>query len=352
MRIGMIAPLEIRVPPVAYGGTELIVSLLTEELTRRGHEVTLFASGDSVTRAKLECVCSHFLRGTDRNKFILNMLNVVSCLEKADRFDIIHNHTETEGMSTAGLVGTPMLSTLHGNMKGDQLVLFSRYKGWWNTISKSAKSLMPEKERFAGVIYNAIDAAAYPFNATSDDSYLLFLSRMSYDKGVHLAIEAAKKMGRRLLISGNIDKPDEPYFKTMVLPHVDGDQIQFLGESDFKKKCELMMGAYCLLAPLCWEEPFGLFMIESMVCGTPVIALRRGSAPEVVKHADTGFVVGTLDELVSAVDKVPSISRERCREWVEENFTAPRLADDYLRAYNMILSGPVAPVLSKEQVSG
>jgi glycosyltransferase involved in cell wall biosynthesis len=338
MRIAMLAPLEIRVPPVAYGGTEVIVSLLTEELVRRGHEVTLFASGDSVTTARLEYVCTHFLRGTDRNKFILNMLNVASCLEQADKFDIIHNHTETEGMSTAKLVKTPMLTTLHGNFKGDQLVLFAHYRGWWNTISQSARSLMPAKEKFAGVIYNAIDVKAYPFNGTRDDSYLLFLSRMSYEKGVHVAIEAARKMGRKLIIAGNIDKPDEEYFKTMVLPGVDGDLVRFIGEADFQKKMELMMGASCLLAPLCWEEPFGLFMIEAMACGAPVIAFRRGSAPEVVKHKETGFIVDNIDGLISAVDKIPSIDRRACREHVERNFDAPRLADDYLRAYNRILS--------------
>lgn len=351
MRIGMVAPLEIRVPPVAYGGTELIVSLLTEELVRRGHDVTLFASGDSITSAKLETVCSHFLRGTDRNKIILNMLNVASCLERADEFDIIHNHTEVEGMSTAGLVKTPMLSTIHMNFTDDQLLLFSRYKGWWNTVSNSAKSLVPSKERFAGVIYNAIDVKAFPFSPVHDDSYLLFLSRMAYHKGVHLAIEVAKKMGRKLLIAGNIDKPDEEYFKTMVLPGIDGDLIQFLGEADFKKKTELMLGAYCLLAPICWEEPFGLFMAEAMACGTPVIALRRGSAPEVVQHNKTGFVVDSVDEMIAAVDKIPLIDRKYCREYVEKNFDYPRLVDDYLRAYNMVLSSSSVPVYNKEAVT-
>ncbi len=173
MRIAMIAPLELRVPPIAYGGTELVVSLLTEELVSRGHDITLFASGDSITRARLESVCPHSLRGSDKDKGILNLLNTVSCLQRADQFDIIHNHTTVEGMSTAGLVKTPVLTTLHGDLNGDFRTLFTHYQGWYNAISGSAQSLLPEKERFAGVIYNAIDCASYPFNAGERDDYLL-----------------------------------------------------------------------------------------------------------------------------------------------------------------------------------
>jgi len=339
MRIAMISPLEMRVPPIAYGGTELVVSLLTEELVRRGHDVTLFASGDSVTSAKLISVCPHFLRGSGRNADILTMLSVVSCLEQADKFDIIHNHTCFEGLSTAGLAKTPMLTTLHGNLKGDWLELFSYYKGWYNTISRSAKSLLPGKERFAGVIYNSIDVGSYPFNDSSREPTLLFLSRISYEKGPHLAIEVAKKSCRKLIIAGNVHPADEEYFRTMVMPEVDGDQIQYVGEADYHHKRELLAEAYCLLAPITWQEPFGLYFIEAMACGTPVVVFNRGSAPEVVKHGETGFVVDTLDEMVNAVDQVYQIDQRRCREYVEERFDVPRMVDDYLRAYERVLSG-------------
>ena len=337
MRIGMIAPLEMRVPPVAYGGTELVVSLLTEELVRRGNEVTLFASGDSLTSARLVSVCSHFLRGTDRDKAVLNMLNAVNCLEMADEFDIIHNHTQLEGMSIAGLVRTPMLTTLHGNLKGDWLNLFYHYKGWYNTISKSARSLLPERDNFVGVIYNSIDVKAYPYNGNRRDSYLLFLSRISPEKGPHLAIEVARCTGMRLLIAGNVDSVDERYFREEVLPQVDGDQIKFVGEVVFPQKVELLTGAYCLLAPVTWAEPFGLFMAEAMACGTPVVALNRGSIPEVVKHGKTGFVVNTLKEMVDAIPLVEQINPADCRRHVEENFDVPRMVDDYFRAYNRVL---------------
>ena len=337
MRIAMISPLEMRVPPVAYGGTELIVSLLTEELVRKGHDVTLFASGDSITCAQLEPICPHFLRGSDRDKNILNLVNVVSCLERASGFDIIHNHTCLEGMATAGLVSTPMLSTLHGGLDGDWLILFSRYKGWYNTISRSAKSLLPEKERFAGVIYNAIDVDSYPFNGSTHEPYLLFLSRISHEKGPHIAIEVARRLGRRLIIAGNVDDVDEQYFRTKIMPEVDGDQIQYVGEADYYRKRELLPQAYCLLAPITWNEPFGLFLVEAMACGTPVVVFNRGSAPEVVKNGETGFVVNTVDEMVDAVGNVHRIDPKRCREYAEQRFDVSRMADDYLRTYEYIL---------------
>lgn len=338
MRIGMISPLEMRVPPVAYGGTELIVSLLTEEFVKRGHEVTLFASGDSVTQARLVSVCDHYLRGSDRDKAVLNMMNVVACIERSREFDIIHNHTQAEGMSMACLTNTPVLSTLHGNLQGDMRLLFENYCGWYNTISISSKYLLPQKDRFAGVIYNAIDVKAFPFKESRDgDPYLLFLSRISHEKGPHLAIEVAKKVGMRLLIAGNVDTIDIRYFDSEILPRVDGDQIKYLGEADFKKKIDLMAGAYALLAPITWSEPFGLFMVEAMACGTPVIVMNRGSAPEVVKHGKTGFVTDTLADMVEAVGKVTQIDRSACRKHVEEKFDVPRMATDYLEAYERVI---------------
>jgi glycosyltransferase involved in cell wall biosynthesis len=343
MRIGIISPLEMRVPPVAYGGTELIVSLLAEEFVERGHDVSLFASGDSISKARLISVCSHYLRGSNRAKDVLNMLNAVACVEMANEFDIIHNNTQLEGMSLAGLIKTPMLTTLHGNLKGDWHLLFDHYSGWYNTISNSANSLLPKKERFAGVIYNAIDIKKFPFNGSERDSYLLFLSRVSPEKGPHLAIEVAKKVGMRLIIAGNINNTDEKYFKNEILPKIDGNFIKYVGEADFNQKIELISGAFSLLAPITWPEPFGLFMIEAMACGTPVIVLNKGSAPEVVKHRETGFVVNTLSEMVEAVSKIPYINKTTCRRWVENNFDAPRMAEDYLRAYNHILQKtPVA----------
>jgi glycosyltransferase involved in cell wall biosynthesis len=337
MRIAIIAPLEIRVPPVAYGGTELVVSLLTEALVNRGHDVTLFASGDSVTSARLHAVLPHFLRGTTRAKGLLNLLNTVSCLNQADRFDIIHNHTG-EGMATAHLVKTPMLTTLHGHLDEDWRLVFSRYRGWYNTISQSAKALLPAHEGFAGVVYNAIDVQSYPFNGGHREPHLLFLSRMSPEKGPHLAIEVARRLGCKLVLAGNVDAVDEEFFKAVVLPQVDGDQIQYVGEADYYLKRELLAQAYCLLAPLTWAEPFGLFMAEAMACGTPVIAFGRGAAPEVVKHGETGLIVHSLAEMAEAVSRVPTIDPHRCRAHVERHFDVPLMTDRYLATYEVVLT--------------
>jgi glycosyltransferase involved in cell wall biosynthesis len=272
------------------------------------------------------------------------MLNAVSCIERADQFDIIHNNTQLEGMSIARLVKTPMLTTLHGNLNGDLLLLFNHYTGWYNTISLSAKSLLPEKERFAGVIYNAIDVDAFPFDGSRTKSYLLFLSRISREKGPHLAIEVAKKVGMRLIIAGNVDKTDEQYFRKEILPKIDGDQIKYVGEADFNQKIELMLGAYCLLAPIAWPEPFGLFMVEAMACGAPVIVLNHGSASEVVRHRETGFVVNNLTEMADAVEKIDDIDRAECRKHVKQRFDAPRMAEDYLRTYERIMAESMAVI--------
>lgn len=325
-----------RVPPVAYGGTELVVSLLTEELVRRKHDVTLFASGDSVTSAHLAPGSETFLRGSSRNKEVLSLLNAVTCLEQAGTFDIVHNHTALEGMAMAGLVKTPVLTTLHGHFAGDWQLIYDRYSGWYNTISQSAKMLLPPKERFAGVIYNGIDCSTYPYNPGPREDFMLYLSRISHEKGAHLAVEVARRLGRRLVIAGNVDSVDVEYFETKVRPHVDGELIQYVGEADYTCKRDLLSRASCLIAPITWNEPFGLFMVEAMACGTPVVVSRRGSAPEVVEHGVTGYVVDSLDEMVEAMGKVHTISPEACRERAEREFSVERMTGGYLAAYERI----------------
>ena len=338
MRIAMVAPLELRVPPPAYGGTELVVSLLTEELVRRGHEVTLFASGDSITSARLHSICPTFLRGSSRNKAVLNLMNVRACLEQADRFEVIHNHTVLEGIGLASLTKTPMLTTLHGAMNGEYGLLFETYRGWHNTISDSAKSLLPPQGRFVGTIYNSIESSTYPFNGGEHEGYMLFLSRISIEKGTHIAIEVAKRLNRKLIIAGNVDDIDRDYFQTRVLPGVDGDLVRYVGEADYAAKRELLKNAYCLLAPITWAEPFGLFLIEAMACGTPVIANRLGSVPEVVQDGVTGFVVDSVEHMVRRVADLPEIDPAACRRWVETHFSVSRMVDGYLAAYETVVA--------------
>lgn len=350
MRIGMIAPLEMRVPPVAYGGIELVVSLLTEELVRRGHDVTLFASGDSVTDARLVPACSTHLRGTSHHKGILNMMNVATCLARADSFDVIHNHTVYEGMAMAELACRPMLSTLHWTLYEDWPRVFAHYQGWYNTLSRSFKRQLPFKHGFVGVIHNGLDVDSYPFNGNAGrGDHLLFLSRLSREKGAHLAISVARRLGRRLVLAGNVASDDEEYFRTSVLPQIDGDQVQYVGEVDYDRKRDLLQQAHCLLAPLAWEEPFGLFMVEALACGTPVIGLNRGSVPEVVKHGETGFVVDTLEEMAAAVGRVDSIDRWRCRLDAQTRFNYRTMVDRYLAAYERVASGAGVPVRSERR---
>ncbi len=338
MRIGMIAPLEFRLPPIAYGGSEQVVSLLTEELVRRGHRVTLFATGDSVTNAELVSGAPYGLRGTNRDKNVLNMLNAAACMERAVEFDVIHNHVPLEGMPLAALVETPVLTTFHGGFAGDWARLYNSYKGWYNTISKSASSLLELHDRYVGVIYNAIDVDSYPYNPDEREDFALFLSRISHEKGPDIAIEAAIRGGFRLVIAGNVDEPDKEFFESRVLPLVDDDQIQYVGEADAGTKRDLYSRARFLLAPITWEEPFGLFLAEAMACGTPVIAFNRGAAPEVIEDGVTGYIVEDIEAMVDAVLRIDRIDPASCRKRVEDRFNVERMTDDFLAAYEAINS--------------
>lgn len=340
MRIAMIAPLEMRVPPVGYGGTELVVSLLTEALIRRGHSVTLFASGDSVTKAELVPGSDYFLRNSDKSpqeKHILEIQNVVNCLSRSGEFDIAHNHSFPAGVAMAGFFQIPVLTTLHNQLNESGRRLFLGYQGWYNTISHSAKKLVPDIVNFAGVIYNAIDCDSYPFNEGEREGYLFFLASLREAKAPHLAIEVAKRLGRRLLLAGNIYKADEEYFRQKIEPEIDGDLIQYFGEADARQKRELLFQADCLIAPITWPEPFGLYFVEAMASGVPVITFNQGAAPEVVSHRATGFVVNTMAEMVASVKNVPMISREYCRKYAGERFGIERMVNDYLQAYSLIL---------------
>jgi glycosyltransferase involved in cell wall biosynthesis len=343
MRIGVIAPIEIRVPPVRYGGTELVVHLLTEELHRRGHDVTLFASGDSVTRARLTSVAPTPTREHGRDSSPLSVLNVANALGRSEEFDFLHNHTPWEGMALAGLSSTPMLTTIHGPPEGDAVSVFHRYRGWFNTVSRSAYRQLGRTERFAGVVYNAIDVARYPFVADPRDAFLLYLSRISPQKGPEEAIRIARAVGLPLRMAGAIHPNDRAYFRDRIEPHLDGERVQYLGEVDFDEKVALLTRARCLLAPIQWSEPFGLFMVEAMACGTPVVAYREGAAPELVRDGESGFVVDTFEEFVAKVAEVEHLDPRTCRRHVAEYFDYPRMVDEYLRAYRRILDAERPP---------
>ncbi len=340
MRIAQVSPLWEQVPPPAYGGTELVVSLLTEELVKRGHEVTLFASGDSTTAAKLESVHPRALRldtnVTDPN--IYDMLNMSRVYENADQFDIIHSHVGCVALPYANLVKTPTAHTLHGIFTPDNEKLFTHVrKQPFISISNSQRDTRLGLN-YVATIYNGIDPNTYSFYPQPEHPpYLAFLGRISPEKGAHLAIEIAKRSGWHLKMAGKVDAVDVEYFETQIRPHIDGEQIEFLGEANHQQKSILMGGAVATLFPITWKEPFGLVMIESMVTGTPVIAMSLGSAPEVIAHGVSGFLCQNVTECVDAIAPATQLDRRACRDHVLMNFTAKRMADGYEAVYQKIL---------------
>lgn len=346
MRILQIAPLTERVPPVRYGGTEAVVGLLADGLVRAGHDVVLWASGDSLTSAELRSVYLHGLRldpaVADPRPY--EWVHVVEAIKDAHEFDIIHNHEGEQVMALAGLVDVPMLTTMHCLIDPDMKFVWERYRGFFNTVSQAERATIPPLEgpRFAGVVYNAVDVASFPFRADKED-YLLFIGQIAPAKGAHLAVEVARGLGMRLVIAGKVDSHNRQYFAETIEPYIDAKQIHFVGEVGYEKR-ELYANARCLLVPICWEEPFGLVMAEAMACGTPVIAFNRASAPELVVDGETGYLVRNVDEMAEAVGRLDRLDPYRCRRHVEEHFDAPIMVQRYLEIYERILAWETSQV--------
>lgn len=340
MRIAQIAPLWERVPPPAYGGTELVVSLLTDELVRRGHDVTLFASGDSISLAKLESVHSRALRldSSVKEYGIYEMLQLSQVYERASEFDIIHSHMGCSALPYANLVKTPTVHTLHGIFTPDNEKMFTHARRQPFVSISDAQREPRLGLNCVATVYNGIDTSSYTFyDKPSDPPYMAFLGRISPEKGTHLAIEIAQRSGWHLKIAGKVDVVDVEYYETEIKPHIDGQQIEYLGEANHTQKNILMGNAVVTLFPITWREPFGLVMAESMASGTPVIAMELGSTSEVIDHGRTGFLCRTVDECVAALDKVAAIDRRACRDHVVKNFSVQRMADGYEAVYQKIL---------------
>lgn len=341
MRIAQVAPLWERVPPPGYGGIELVVGLLTDELVRRGHEVTLFASGDSITLAKLVSVHPRAIRldPTVRDYSVYEMLQLSQVYQSAEEFDIIHSHMNWSALSYANLVKTPTVHTLHSVFTPDNEKLYKHAKNQaYVSISDSQREPKLELNCVA-TVYNGIDVNTYKFHPNPEEpQYLAFLGRMSPEKGPHLAIAIAKQAGWHLKMAGKVDPVDKEYFETQVKPYIDGKQIEYLGEADHEQKNLLMGGAVATLFPITWREPFGLVMVESMASGTPVIAMRLGSTPEVVTHGKTGFLCDSVEECVNAVSKVPELSRYDCRESVCNRFSVAQMTSGYEAVYQKVLA--------------
>ena len=345
MRIAQVAPLWERVPPPAYGGIELVVGLLTDELVRRGHEVTLFASGDSISLAKLESVHPRALRldKTVKEYGIYEMLQLGKVYERASEFDIIHSHMGCAGLPYANLVKTPTVHTLHGVFTPDNEKLYSHARRQPFVSISDAQREQRLNLNCLATVYNGIDTSRYEFHPNPQDPpYLAFLGRLSPEKGPHLAIAMAKRSGWHLKMAGKVDVVDVDYFEQEIKPHIDGRQIEYLGEANHAQKCELMGGAVATLFPITWREPFGLVMIESMALGTPVIAMKLGSTPEVIAHGRTGFLCHSVDECIAAITKVAQLNRSACREHVLNHFSAQCMTDGYEAVYQKILATRIA----------
>lgn len=351
MRIGMIAPPWFPLPPTGYGGIELVVSLLTEGLVRRGHQVTLFASGDSVTRARLSYVFSRAPSEQIATGFHLEVLHALEAYSRAREFDVIHDHDGLAARSMGALVhrlaGTPVVATLHGPAdSGTQRSLgVLRNALRFIAISEYQRSGFPELH-FVGTIPNAIDIESYPFSSEKDD-YFLFIGRMIADKGAHTACEVARRLGARLILAGKLNEEAERrYFAEQIEPYL-SENIFFRGEVGHDVKQELYRRARCTLFPIQWPEPFGLVMIESLAAGTPVIAFRQGSVPEVIEHGRTGFIVETVDEMEEAARHIAEIDPAECRRAVQERFGIEPFVTAHEEAYRRLLDeGPAWSTLS------
>jgi glycosyltransferase involved in cell wall biosynthesis len=326
------------VPPKHYGGTERIVAYLTEELVRSGHKVTLFASGDSVTSAELIPVCPRSFRRNKRATDYLSreVLLMDHVMQHAGEFDVIHFHTGCLHYLISRHLKVPHVTTLHGRLDTPELCwLYERFRDMpMISISNAQRTPWP-CANWQATIYHGLPQDLFRFHPELG-SYLAFLGRASPEKRVDRAIEIAKRVGMPLKIAAKVDPADRRYFKSEIEPLLNDPHIEWLGEINDKDKDEFLGKAYALLFPIDWPEPFGLVMIESMACGTPVIAYACGSVAEVMDHGVSGFVVSEIEEAVEAVRRVRDLNRARCREVFEKRFTASRMANDYVNVYTRL----------------
>ncbi len=335
MRIAVLSPISWRTPPLHYGPWESVVSLLTEELVQMGLDVTLFATGDSQTSGKLVAVCPHPYSEDDSvDPKVAECLHISEIFERATEFDIIHNHFDFLPLTYSGLVETPVVTTIHGFSSPSIVPVYKKYndRGHYVAISNSDKS--PELDYIA-TIHHGIDVAQFPFSGAKGE-YLLFFGRIHPHKGVYEAIQVAQRIEMKLVIAGIIQ--DQDYFAARVEPYVDGTTVEYIGSVGPDQRADVLGGALALLHLISFDEPFGLSLVESMACGTPVIAFDRGSMPEIIRHGETGYIVDDIEGAINAVASVSSINRSTCRADVEKRFSSSRMARDYVRVYDTILN--------------
>jgi len=335
VRIAILSPPWFPVPPTGYGGIEWIVWLLAEGLTAQGHEVTLFASGDSRTSATLAAVYEK-APSDQIGRSLPDLRHVLFALERAGEFDVINDHTGPLGAALGELVETPVVHTAHGPLGGEPGAVYeaiARVAPTVGLISLSLNQRRPKPDlNWIANVPNALDLGHYPSHPHRGD-YLLFLGRMNHEKGAHRAIAVAMELGLPLKLAGKVrEEREREYFEELVEPHL-GDGIEYLGEVNHGTKVELLQNARATLFPIEWQEPFGLVMIESMACGTPVIATRRGAVPEVIDDGRGGVIVDNWREMPAALERADAIEPNECRLYAEERFAPERMVADYVRAY-------------------
>ena len=333
MKIAIISSIAWRTPPTHYGPWENIASLLCEGLIKKGIDVTLFATKDSITSGKISAVCE---RGYEEDKTIepkvWECLHISEVFERADEFDLIHNNFDFLPITYSGLVKTPVLTTIHGFSSSAILPVYEKYnnKSYYVSISDSDRS---DKLDYVATIYHGINLDQFTFKKEIGD-YLLFFGRMHPDKGAKEAIQIAKSFGKKLIMAGIIQ--DQDYFDKEIVPHF-GQDIVYVGSVGPEERNKLLGEAYALLHPIFFEEPFGLSVIESMACGTPVIAFNKGSMPELIESGKNGFIVSDVQEALIALKKIPGIDRQFCRNTVGQKFTVERMVDNYIKVYQQII---------------
>ncbi|MFZ0319975.1 MAG: glycosyltransferase family 4 protein [Candidatus Sulfotelmatobacter sp.] len=352
MRIAQIAPLYESVPPRLYGGTERVVSWLTEELVRLGHDVTLFASGDSITNARLVPVCPRALRLDAHCKDAVahHVAMMEQVFQEAANFDLIHSHVDYLHFSLSRRVDVPCLTTLHGRLDIPDLVpLYQVFRDVpLVSISNSQRAPLPWVN-WQGTVHHGMPKGLLSLKVERG-SYLAFLGRVSPEKGLDEAIEIARRSGLRLKIAAKVDPADLEYFENRIKPLLNDDNVDFIGEIGNDEKNDFLGNAAALLFPIQWPEPFGIVMIEALACGTPVIAYRSGSVPEVLKDGVTGFIVDDVDDAVIAVSHLHGINRRTCRTYFEEHFTDERMASDYSNIYQNLIGKETTSITVEDGV--
>ncbi len=340
MRIAQVSPLYESVPPKLYGGTERVVSYLTEELVAQGHDLTLFASGDSITNARLVSSCPRALRLAEHSIDPLphHLLQLEHVCEQAASFDVIHFHVDYLHFPYSRRHQTRHVTTLHGRLDiPDLLPLYCRFSDTPVVSISNAQRKPLRWLNWQGTVYHGLPKNLF-VGREEPGNYLAFLGRICPEKRLDRAIEIAKRVGMKLKVAAKVDAADADYFTNVIRPLLDDTCIEFVGEINEEQKQDFLGNAYALLFPIDWPEPFGLVAVEAMACGTPVIAYRHGSVPELIEQGVTGFIVENLEEAVEAVRKTSNLDRVRCREQFAERFSVTRMARDYVAIYERLIN--------------